>query len=230
MCALLVASAIWAVDGTSEIVAVPGGVAEVPPGYVAGFSALGVHVLGSLLLGALLARADAKGPLERVASARDIGALYDLGRRRLPARARSIAARAPAGDLDAALGAATQRLADAQYVLEQRYAYDLVERNCITELVRITDQAFESAASTSDALGGRIAPGEPFGFVPFVFFDDVRTRLRVSRVEHVPSFRERELARLKLDAIRQDQVVGQLDAAERQALSVLNSRQEALRQ
>lgn len=49
-------------------------------------------------------------------------------------------------------------------------------------------------------------------------------RLRIQRTEAF-----RELARLKLDAITQDKVVGQLDAAERQAISVLNSRQEALR-
>src|SRR3712207_6543582 len=50
-------------------------------------------------------------------------------------------------------------------------------------------------------------------------------RLRIERTE-----RFRELARLKLDAITQEKVVGSLDAAERQALGVLNSRQEALRQ
>jgi chromosome segregation ATPase len=50
-------------------------------------------------------------------------------------------------------------------------------------------------------------------------------RLRIQRTEAF-----RELARLKLDAITQDKVVGQLDAAERQAISLLDSRREALRQ
>ena len=50
-------------------------------------------------------------------------------------------------------------------------------------------------------------------------------RLRLQLTE---SFRE--LARLKMDALKQEQVVGQLDAAERQALNLLNSRREALRQ
>ncbi|QRM34016.1 hypothetical protein [Microvirga sp. VF16] len=50
-------------------------------------------------------------------------------------------------------------------------------------------------------------------------------RLRIERTE-----RFRELARLRLNAITQEKVVGNLDAAERQALGVLNSRQEALRQ
>ncbi|MEX2205703.1 MAG: hypothetical protein WEF50_05690 [Myxococcota bacterium] len=139
---------------------------------------------------------EAGGTLERVASARDVGALFDLGRRRLPARGRSIEARAPAGDREASLREAKLRLDAAQRALDERYAYDLVRRNCITELVRVTDQAFGSPDETRQALGGRIAPGETFGFVPFVFFDDVRGRLRVSRVEHVPSFRERELERI----------------------------------
>ncbi len=50
-------------------------------------------------------------------------------------------------------------------------------------------------------------------------------RLRIQRTEAF-----RELARLKLDAITQEKVVGHLDAAERQAVSLLDSRQEALRQ
>lgn len=139
---------------------------------------------------------EAGGMLERVASARDIGALFDLGRRRLPARGRSIEAPLPTGDLDAALRDAKLRLEAAQRALEERYAYDLIRRNCITELVRLTDGVFGSADDAREALGGRIAPGEAFGFVPFVFFDDVRSRLRIARVEHVPSFRERELERI----------------------------------
>ncbi len=140
---------------------------------------------------------EAGGMLERVASARDIGALYDLGRRRLPARGRTLAARAPAGDLAAALVEAQLRRDDAQRALDQRFAYDLFDRNCITELVRLVDEAFDSAEEARQAMGGRIEPGETFGFVPFVFFDGVRTRLRVARVERVPSFRERELARVE---------------------------------
>jgi hypothetical protein len=50
------------------------------------------------------------------------------------------------------------------------------------------------------------------------------TRLRVQRTEMF-----RELARLKLDAIRKNEIVGQLDAVERQAMALLNDRREALR-
>jgi hypothetical protein len=50
-------------------------------------------------------------------------------------------------------------------------------------------------------------------------------RLRVQRTEGF-----RALARLKLDAITKDEVVGHLDAAERQAVALLNNRKETLRQ
>ncbi|PVE20557.1 hypothetical protein DC522_31620 [Microvirga sp. KLBC 81] len=50
-------------------------------------------------------------------------------------------------------------------------------------------------------------------------------RLRIQRTEAF-----RELARIRLDAITQDKIVGDLDAAERQAISLLDSRKEALRQ
>ncbi len=142
---------------------------------------------------------EAGGMLERVASARDLGALFDLGRRRLPARGRSVVAREPDGDLEGALREAKLELESAERALQERFAYDLFRRNCITELVRVTDEAFGSPQLADAALGGRIAPGEAFGFIPFVFFDDVRGRLRVARVEHVPSYRERALARIELE-------------------------------
>lgn len=63
VCALLVASAIWGATSGSDLWT------ATPPWYVAGFGILGIHVAGSLLLGWGLARADAKGPLERIASA-----------------------------------------------------------------------------------------------------------------------------------------------------------------
>lgn len=128
--------------------------------------------------------------LERVASARELGALIELGRRRLPSRGRAVAVPSLAGDVDAALGEARARLDLHERELRERYAYDLFSRNCITELVR----------NAEDALDGRVSADETFGFVPYVSFDRVRERLPVARVEDVPSHRARELARLEREA------------------------------
>ncbi|MFC7431466.1 MULTISPECIES: heparan-alpha-glucosaminide N-acetyltransferase domain-containing protein [unclassified Agrococcus] len=60
VCALLAASVAWAFTGVG---------AATEPWFVSGFGILAVHVAGSLLVGAVLARMHAKGPLERIASA-----------------------------------------------------------------------------------------------------------------------------------------------------------------
>jgi len=130
-------------------------------------------------------RADAAGPLS------------ELGLRKLPARARALDLPPLSGDFSAALAAARARLREQDERLAARWSYDLVRRNCITELARTTDGAFGSPEEAASALGASASPdGEPFGFVPFVFFDRVRGRLRVERVDSLPSRRESELARV----------------------------------
>ena len=125
------------------------------------------------------------------------GQLTEFGRRKLPARPRSVEAPALGGDLGGALASARARLRDAEAELHRRWSYELVHHNCITELGRTTDTAFPSAQDEVSALGAVANPGDrPFGFVPFVFFDRVRERMRVTQVGYFPSHRERELARL----------------------------------
>lgn len=79
--------------------------------------------------------------------------------------------------------------------LEALYPYDLVWRNCVTELVRAVDSAFGSEAQARAALGGYLAPGEALGFVPFRWFDLVRQRFRAGPVGFFPSYRNRRLGR-----------------------------------
>jgi hypothetical protein len=134
-------------------------------------------------------RADAGGPLS------------ELGLRKLPARGRAIDSPRLAGDLAPALVAARARLREQDETLKRRWSYDIVRRNCITELARTTDGAFGSPEEVASALGASAsAQGEPFGFVPLVFFDRVRERLRVERVDSLPSRRETELARVLLES------------------------------
>jgi len=130
---------------------------------------------------------EAAGLLERMALGRNDSALLDLERNKPPARGRVVEAPPFAGDVSAALATARARLADADTSYRARWSYDLIRRNCITELARTADEAFD----------GRVPADETFGFIPFVFFDRVRERAQVLRVEDVPSHRARELARLE---------------------------------
>lgn len=139
---------------------------------------------------------EAAAVLERAASADTGAALLDLSRQHVPARGRSIEADEPALDLARELELARARLDRAEDRLRERWRYELIDRNCITELSRVTTAAFESRDAADAALGGRMPAGDRLAFIPFVFFDRVRTSLRVTRVEQVASQRGIELARL----------------------------------
>jgi len=116
--------------------------------------------------------------------------LLDVERRKLPARARSVSSPAFTGNAREALDVARARLADTDARYRARWTYDLLRRNCITELARTADEA----------LAGRVPADETLGFIPFVFFDRVRERLPVERVEQIPSHRALELARIEREA------------------------------
>jgi len=125
------------------------------------------------------------------------GPLSEIGLRKLPALARSVDAPAPPGDLGAALASARARFEAQDKQLAERWSYALVRRNCITELARATGGAFGSDAEVAAALGAPVPRGdEPFGFVPFVFFERVRERLRVAAVDELPGRRAVELERV----------------------------------
>jgi hypothetical protein len=127
------------------------------------------------------------------------GALREIPRHATPERGRSLGP-FPRADDPAAVARAidhTRRaLSREQRALQARWGYDILRHNCITELVRLVNGAFSDRADTVRALGGYIEPGNALGFVPFVFFDQVTERLRVVEVEHIPSHRQRELARI----------------------------------
>jgi hypothetical protein len=77
--------------------------------------------------------------------------------------------------------------------LASLYDYDLVFRNCATELVRALDEAFDSEGATRQALGGRLAPGRDLSFWPIVFFANVKDELPTAATETIPSYRLRRL-------------------------------------
>jgi hypothetical protein len=69
----------------------------------------------------------------------------------------------------------------------------------VTELARLVNDSFPPA-DVARALGAELEPGAGLGFIPFAFFDEAKTRLRVDELADVPSHRERELARLSREA------------------------------
>ena len=82
--------------------------------------------------------------------------------------------------------------------IKAAYGYQLITRNCVTELARAVNSSFAGQDETA-ALGGHLAPGAAQGFVPFRFFELVRQHYRVDRVEELPSYRNRQLQRLSRD-------------------------------
>ena len=87
--------------------------------------------------------------------------------------------------------------------LKNCYPYNLVTRNCATELIRTLNAAFKNKNEIIRALGGSIVPGDDLSFIPFALFDLVRKRFRVAGVEVLPGFRKRMLSRLKQNNSRQ---------------------------
>ena len=73
------------------------------------------------------------------------------------------------------------------------YPYDLITRNCATELVENMNTPFETHEKIAEALGGEITPGEDFGFIPFRLFDLVKNRYRVVKIDVLPGYRKRTL-------------------------------------
>ena len=94
--------------------------------------------------------------------------------------------------LDEVLGAIQVKLSEKNAEIEQHYAYNLITRNCVTEIFRTMDQAMspQTGRSLSDSLN------TDFSFIPFIAFDRLKDHLTVRNSYILPSFRQLELDRL----------------------------------
>jgi hypothetical protein len=132
-----------------------------------------------------------------LARALDLGAaLRTAPGRHVPDRAGSVSATpVPVKDQRPAemLDRARRNASAGRQRLRALYPYDLLRRNCATELLRVVGRAFSSDAAAARALGGEVRAGEGFAFIPFAWFEHVRTHLRVSSIEVLPSYRLRGL-------------------------------------
>lgn len=78
--------------------------------------------------------------------------------------------------------------------LLQVYSYDVVIKNCVTELFATVYSALQAKAQVEHELGGYLEPGDYFSFIPFQSFRQVQRVFPVSSIEILPSFRKRQLA------------------------------------
>jgi len=95
---------------------------------------------------------------------------------------------------------------DIQEELARLYGYDLVSRNCVTEIFATIDDAFaqttppaEPEAAERAALGGRVDGERDFNFVPFISAAAVNQTYRVSERLQLPSYRHYWLDRMLRD-------------------------------
>ena len=114
---------------------------------------------------------------------------------------------APRAEIAQAAEAAHGALDSYRHALEARYRYDLLDRNCVSELFRTIEAGLASVAgapATADRdairdfvksesvrrLGGYIDPVADANFVPFVSSRNVRASWQVAERIHLPSARE----------------------------------------
>ena len=103
--------------------------------------------------------------------------------------------RQASGRMDEAKAAA-ERLDRFMTALQERYDYELITRNCVTELHEAIHSSYSGPAGIRSALGDFLEPGARQGFIPFRFFELARSHYRIQSVRLLPSFRQRKLAAL----------------------------------
>jgi len=95
--------------------------------------------------------------------------------------------------LSAALERARAQQVALEHALMQEFRYDLITRNCVTEIFRTVDRSLvgEDASATADRrLGGRIGLGWSLNFIPFVSAASVEAHWRVVEQYERPSQRQ----------------------------------------
>jgi len=134
----------------------------------------------------------------------------------LPARPAQLVPLVPAGATQTLLErqAAAAREAERGYdgLLQARYGYDLIHRNCVTELFTVLNRtmaelcASERGESCSDKqvreesvqrLGGYVDPGSGLVFIPFLSAERVSGEYRVAAQADTPSYRQEKMALMR---------------------------------
>ncbi len=80
-----------------------------------------------------------------------------------------------------------------QQQVDEQYTYHLITRNCVTELLRSLNSAFENKNVGEKELGGWLAPNEGLAFVPHQFDVLIAERFPVQEKKVLPARRLRQL-------------------------------------
>ncbi len=80
--------------------------------------------------------------------------------------------------------------------VEQQYTYDLISQNCVTELLRALNSAFEDKLAGQKVLGGWLAPDDDLVFIPNQFYKQIAVHFHIQEYMHYPSRRLRQLDQL----------------------------------
>jgi len=80
--------------------------------------------------------------------------------------------------------------------IDEKYAYDLINQNCVTDLLRSLNSAFENKLVGEEALGGWLEPNQGLVFIPNQFYTQIAKHFPVQEEEIFPSRRLRHLQAL----------------------------------
>ncbi|MDG1958448.1 MAG: hypothetical protein P8K76_16345 [Candidatus Binatia bacterium] len=150
---------------------------------------------------------DASNRRREIRRAMDSGRpLRIVGPRMLPGKPAwrtDLRVRALAGESrDRAIAANRESQSAILRKLGEQSSYNLITRNCVSEVFDSIDEIFgetegaDPVAVSMARLGGHVAGGQGFVFVPFVSSDAVAGNLRVAETIELPSYRSKQLARV----------------------------------
>jgi len=89
-----------------------------------------------------------------------------------------------------------QELSALQSRREELYGYNLVWRNCATELIRSLNTAFQDPESGQKVMGGWLEPDNGLVFIPFLFYDQSLAAYSLQDEQFLQARRLRNLGRL----------------------------------
>jgi len=107
----------------------------------------------------------------------------------------------PAKALDQAEKNISSELERVERRILASHNYNLLNRNCVTEMNLQLNSAFGSRKEGELQLGGWISPGEQFSFSPFMFHRLVAKKYSVDDRQEIPSRRLRQLEEQQLDSL-----------------------------